>query len=203
MNSIRQHDVFHLMRNTSRAREGTLYSLAQRSLNTQYGWESPPPSRPNLTAHKNLILVIDDSPTVRKILVTCFSRAALRVKDFADGVEALRWLNAPEGEIPALIYLDLGLPRMDGYEILRWVRTKPELHNTVVIILSARDGILDRLKSRLAGAQAYITKPFRTQDILITTRAALDLPFPHHPIETPFTQVPPGIGGRDDGERKP
>jgi twitching motility two-component system response regulator PilG len=202
MNSIRQHDVSHLMQSTPCAREGREYPLPQKSAGTPGGWESLPPLRPGLTAqahlppHSNLILVIDDSPTVRKILVTCFSRAALRVKAFADGVEALRWLNTPEGEIPALIYLDLGLPRMDGYEVLRWVRTKPELRNTVVIILSARDGILERLKSRLAGAQAYVTKPFRTQDLVATTRAALGLPFSHQPPETPFIQVPSLTGGR-------
>jgi twitching motility two-component system response regulator PilG len=113
-----------------------------------------------------LIMVIDDSPTIRKILNVCLRRAGNEVRCFEDGLQALGWLNTSEARIPDLAIVDLGLPRLDGYEVIRLLKARPALENTVLVILSARDGILDRLKGRLVGAHAYLTKPFRTQTIL-------------------------------------
>lgn len=72
----------------------------------------------------------------------------------------------PGARIPELVIVDLGLPKLDGYEIIRLLKARPALENTVLVILSARDGILNRIKGRLVGAHAYLTKPFRTQTIL-------------------------------------
>lgn len=111
-------------------------------------------------------MVIDDSLVVRTILDTCLRRAGYEVKCFDDGLQALGWLNTAEARIPDLILVDLGLPRLDGYEIIRLFKARPALENTALVILSARDGILDRIKGRLVGAHAYLTKPFRTQTIV-------------------------------------
>lgn len=81
-------------------------------------------------------------------------------------MQALGWLNTTEARIPDLILVDLGLPRLDGYEIIRLLKARPALEDIVLVILSARDGILDRVKGRLVGAHAYLTKPFHTQTIL-------------------------------------
>ena len=113
-----------------------------------------------------LIIVIDDSLTIRKILSVCLRRADYEVRCFEDGLQALGWLNTSEARIPDLAIVDLGLPKLDGYEIIRMLKARPALDHTVLVILSARDGILDRVKGRLAGAHAYLTKPFRTQTIL-------------------------------------
>ena len=113
-----------------------------------------------------LVMVIDDSLVVRTILATCLRRAGYEVKCFEDGLQALGWLNTTEARIPDLIFVDLGLPRLDGYEIIKLLKARPTLEDTVLVILSARDGILDRVKGRLVGAHAYLTKPFRTQTIL-------------------------------------
>ena len=113
-----------------------------------------------------LIIVIDDSLTIRKILSVCLRRADYEVKCFEDGIQALGWLNTLEARIPDLAIVDLGLPKLDGYEIIRLLKARPALEHTVLVILSAHDGILDRVKGRLAGAHAYLTKPFRTQTIL-------------------------------------
>ncbi len=113
-----------------------------------------------------LIFVIDDSPVVRKTLEFSLRQAAVEVISFNDGVEALRWMTTPEARIPALVFVDIGLPKMDGYEIIRRFKNKPTFANTIFVILTRRDGIIDSLKSRLAGATIHMTKPFKTQDIL-------------------------------------
>lgn len=121
-----------------------------------------------------LVLVIDDSLIVRAILDTCLRRAGYEVKCFADGLQVLGWLNTGEARIPDLIFVDLGLPRLDGYEVIRLLKARPALADTVLVILSARDGILDRIKGRLVGARAYLTKPFKTHEILTAVQAQLE-----------------------------
>lgn len=119
------------------------------------------------------VIVIDDSLVIRKILETCLQRAGYEVRSFADGVEALRWLATPEARIPALILVDLGLPKLDGYEVIRHLKARPAFEQTVFVIVSRRDGVLDRLKGRLAGAHAYLTKPFQTGEVLAVVQAHL------------------------------
>ena len=115
---------------------------------------------------KGLVIVIDDSLTIRKLLDICLRCAGYQVQSFQDGVEAFRWLSLPETKVPALVLVDLNLPKMDGYEIIRLLKANPAFAQTIFVILSQRDGVLDRLKGRLIGAHAYLTKPFRTQAIV-------------------------------------
>jgi DNA-binding response OmpR family regulator len=68
---------------------------------------------------------------------------------------------------------------MDGYEVARRLKIKPQFSNTVIVMLSRRDGMIDRLKGRLAGAKDYITKPFKTQDIISVTESYLGMPASH------------------------
>jgi len=124
-------------------------------------------------------MVIDDSTTVRKIIETCLRRQGFQVMGFPDGIEAIRWLMEPASRVPDLVLLDIGLPKMDGYEVARRLKIKPQFSNTVIVMLSRRDGVIDRLKGRLAGAKDYITKPFKTQDIISITESYLGMPAPH------------------------
>jgi twitching motility two-component system response regulator PilG len=119
------------------------------------------------------VMVIDDSLVIRKILETCLRRAGYEVKSFSDGVEALQWCSTAEARIPALVLVDVGLPKLDGYDVIRYLKAKPALVRTVFVIVSRRDGVLDRLKGRLVGAHAYLTKPFKTQDLLTIIQAQL------------------------------
>jgi twitching motility two-component system response regulator PilG len=121
-----------------------------------------------------LVMVIDDALVVRAILDTCLRRAGYEVKCFQDGLQALGWLNTTEARIPDLIFVDLGLPRLDGYEIIRLLKARAALEDTMLVILSGRDGILDRIKGRLVGAHAYLTKPFKTKEILAMVQATLE-----------------------------
>jgi DNA-binding response OmpR family regulator len=123
---------------------------------------------------QSLIMVIDDALVVRAILDTCLRRAGYEVRCFEDGLQALGWLNTSEARIPDLIIVDLGLPRLDGYEIIRLLKARPALEDTVLVILSGRDGLLDRIKGRLVGAHAYLTKPFKTQEILAVVQTKLE-----------------------------
>lgn len=131
------------------------------------------------TGMNKLIMVIDDSTTVRKIITTCLGREGFFVVDFPDGVEAMRWLSQPNARIPELVILDIGLPKMDGYEVARRLKSKPQFSNTVIIMLSRRDGVIDRLKGRLAGAKDYISKPFKTQDIISVIESYVGIPAPN------------------------
>lgn len=85
----------------------------------------------------------------------------------------------PTSRVPDLVFLDIGLPKMDGYEVACRLKIKPQFSNTVIVMLSRRDGMIDRLKGRLAGAKDYITKPFKTQDIISVTELYLGIPAPH------------------------
>ncbi len=122
------------------------------------------------------VMVIDDSLVIRKILETCLRRAGYEVKSFPDGVEALHWCSTAEARIPALVLVDVGLPKLDGYDVIRHLKAKSALAQTIFIIVSRRDGVLDRLKGRLVGARAYLTKPFKTQDLLEMIQAQLGMP---------------------------
>lgn len=123
-----------------------------------------------------LVMVIDDSATVRKVIETCLSRQGFDVIDFPDGLAAMHWLSQPGARIPDLVILDIGLPKMDGYDVARRLKSKSQFANTVIIILSRRDGVIDRLKGRLAGAKDYITKPVKTQELITLIESYLGTP---------------------------
>jgi len=125
--------------------------------------------------HK-LVLAIDDSLTVRKIIETCLRREGLGVISFADGVEALRWLNGPEGRSPDLVLLDVNMPKMDGFEVARHLKARLHRRGTVIVMLTRRDGVIDRLKGRLAGAVDHLSKPFQVQQLLQVVAYHLGIP---------------------------
>lgn len=122
------------------------------------------------------VVVIDDSVVVRKIVEIILHRYGIACMSYQDGYEALRAFRANEDYVPDLIFLDIGLPRIDGYDLLRLLKMSPQFDHTTVVMLSGRDGVLDRLKSRLAGAKGYITKPFKTQELLSIALSCLEQP---------------------------
>ncbi len=115
------------------------------------------------------VVIIDDSIVVRKIVETSMGRAGIACLSFRDGYEALRALKTEMQRPPDLIFLDINLPRIDGFDLLRLLRSYPDFDQIAIVMLSSRDSVLDRVKSRLAGARAYMVKPFRTQDLLAVT----------------------------------
>jgi twitching motility two-component system response regulator PilG len=113
-----------------------------------------------------LVMIIDDSATVRKIVEVSLRREGIDYVSYPSGIEAVYALAERKNLIPDLVFLDISLPRMDGYTFAQYLKSHQQYDNTVIVMLSGHNGILDRLKGRLSGARDYMTKPFRTQDIL-------------------------------------
>lgn len=103
------------------------------------------------------ILVVDDSPTVLKIVGVTLERYGHEVLVAGNALQALAKLD--DGA-PDLIFLDISMPHMDGYQLCRLVRSNPLLSQIPVVMLSGKDGFFDKVRGRLAGATDYITKPF-------------------------------------------
>ncbi len=120
-----------------------------------------------------VVLVVDDSPTVRKIVQITLQRENIRVVTAGDGLSALAAVSDTQ---PDLILLDIVLPRMDGYNICHLVRNNPEYRDLPIIMLSGKDGIFDKMRGRLAGSTEYITKPFDSSELVQSVRRYLDTP---------------------------
>jgi len=110
------------------------------------------------------ILIVDDSPTIRKLVGMTLRKRGYRVMEAGDGREAIEVMQA-DG-FPDLFVLDVTMPRMDGYTLCRAIRDNPTTALTPVIMLSDRDGFLDRMRGRMAGSNQYLTKPFQP-DVLV------------------------------------
>lgn len=122
------------------------------------------------------VLVIEPSPTIRTILRVCLGRAGFLVFDFPDGVEALRWFHSPQAVPLDVALVETDLPTMDWLTLIRHVKGHPACAHMTLLMLSSRDGVLDRLKARVAGARGYVVKPFRTQDLLREVQRSLVVP---------------------------
>ena len=118
------------------------------------------------------ILVIDDSSTIRRSAEIFLSQAAYRVILAEDGFEALAKII---DHAPALIFCDILMPRLDGYQTCSLIRHSQQFHATPVVMLSSKDGLFDRARGMLAGANAYLTKPFTKDSLLKTVREQLQL----------------------------
>ncbi|MFI5273506.1 MAG: PleD family two-component system response regulator [Ktedonobacterales bacterium] len=118
-----------------------------------------------------VVLVVDDSPTVRKIVQLTLQRERIRVVTAGDGLSALATVA---DEQPDLILLDIMLPKMDGYNICQVVRKNMAYHDLPIIMLSGKDGLFDRMRGRLAGSTEYITKPFDSTELVQTVKRHLD-----------------------------
>jgi twitching motility two-component system response regulator PilG len=120
------------------------------------------------------VMVLDTSPTSRKILEVILRREGHQVACFADSLEALRFLSR-HGPADLLI-LGMALPKMDGFDVLKYLRGEPRFHSMVSIaLLSEHDGVLSRVKARLAGAQQVVMKPLVRQRIVALVSGYLGL----------------------------
>ncbi len=118
------------------------------------------PNRPN-------VLVVDDDPDVRGLVVRLLEGAGYDVTTASDGQEGLRALY---GARPDLVVLDLTMPRMDGWQTLERIR---EVSDVPVLVLTGRAAELETVRGLKAGADDYVTKPFRRQELLARVQALL------------------------------
>jgi len=109
------------------------------------------------------VLVIDDSNTIRRSAELYLRQAGCEVILAEDGFDALAKVTDHE---PQLIFVDIMMPRLDGYQTCALIKRHPRLAATPVVMLSSKDGLFDRARGRLAGSDLYITKPF-TRDALL------------------------------------
>jgi twitching motility two-component system response regulator PilG len=116
---------------------------------------------------KKKILVVEDSPTTRKVVVLTLKQKGYALMEAQDGLEALSKIDE---ERPDLILLDIILPKMDGYKILSLIKENKDLKDIPVIMLTSKDGFIDKCKGKLAGSTAYLTKPFEPKDLIKTVR---------------------------------
>ncbi len=114
-----------------------------------------------------LILIVEDEPSIARVLSAYLKKAGFEVVHASDGLQALELFRERE---PALVLLDVMLPGLDGWEVLQLIR---EHHSCPVIMLTARDGITDRLHGLDSGADDYMTKPFMPEEVVARVHAVL------------------------------
>jgi two-component system response regulator RegX3 len=125
------------------------------------------PVQETSVADPQLILVVDDEPSYRDALSVALQREGFAVDTAADGVEALERFEASR---PALVLLDVMLPRMSGVDVCREIRTTSR---TPIIMVTAKNAEIDAVVGLEVGADDYVTKPFRLRELIARVRAAL------------------------------
>ncbi len=116
------------------------------------------------------IMVIDDSPTIRKTAETLLVKEGYSVITAADGFEALAKVADHR---PDLIFIDIMMPRLDGYQACALIKNNARYAATPVIMLSSKDGLFDRARGRIVGSDEYLTKPFTRDELLGAVRTHL------------------------------
>jgi len=116
-----------------------------------------------VTGRAYRVMVVDDSKTIRRTAETLLRKEGFEVVTAMDGFEALGKIVDYQ---PDLIFLDIMMPRLDGYQTCALIKHHRIFRNTPVVMLSSRDGLFDRARGRVVGSDRYITKPFTKEDLL-------------------------------------
>ena len=111
---------------------------------------------------KPVVMIVDDSRTVRKLVQITLTRTGYDVMEAEDGVEAL---NAIAARRPDLILSDINMPKLDGYQLCKLVKKHDRTKDIPVVMLSGKDGVFDKLRGTMAGSDDFISKPFESDDL--------------------------------------
>ena len=109
------------------------------------------------------VLVIDDSNTIRRSAEIFLAQGGHEVLLAEDGFDALAKVN---DHTPALIFCDILMPRLDGYQTCAIIKRNPRFSHVPVIMLSSKDGLFDKARGRMVGSEDYLTKPFTKEQLL-------------------------------------
>jgi len=109
------------------------------------------------------VMVIDDSKTIRRTAETLLKKAGCEVLTATDGFEALSIIADNH---PDLIFVDIMMPRLDGYQTCALIKHNELYRGIPVIMLSSKDGLFDRARGRIVGSEQYLTKPFTRDELL-------------------------------------
>ncbi|MCD9006703.1 twitching motility protein [Luteimonas sp. 9C] len=113
------------------------------------------------------VMVIDDSKTIRRTAETLLRREGAEVVTAVDGFEALAKIADQK---PQIIFVDIMMPRLDGYQTCALIKNNQVFRNTPVIMLSSKDGLFDKARGRIVGSEQYVTKPFTREELLDAIR---------------------------------
>jgi twitching motility two-component system response regulator PilH len=116
------------------------------------------------------VLVVEDSVTQREMIEDLLKGSGLTVKTAGDGVEALEQM---QGSCPDIVVMDIVMPRMNGYELCRRIKTDPKTERVPVVMCSSKGEEFDRYWGMKQGADAYIAKPFQPQELVGTVKQLL------------------------------
>lgn len=109
------------------------------------------------------VMIIDDSKTIRRTAELLLQKAGYEVVTAEDGFDALAKIADTE---PEIIFVDIMMPRLDGYQTCALIKNNSKFRSTPVVMLSSKDGIFDKAKGRVVGSDSYLTKPFSRDDLL-------------------------------------
>ncbi len=109
------------------------------------------------------VMVIDDSKTIRRTAEILLKKAGCDVITATDGFEALALIADKH---PDVIFVDIMMPRLDGYQTCALIKHSDQFKQTPVIMLSSKDGLFDRARGRIVGSEQYLTKPFTKDELL-------------------------------------
>ena len=109
------------------------------------------------------VMVIDDSKTIRRTAETLLKKEGCEVITANDGFEALSKIADHN---PHIIFVDIMMPRLDGYQTCALIKHNQKFKHTPVIMLSSKDGLFDRARGRIVGSEQYLTKPFTKEELL-------------------------------------
>lgn len=112
-------------------------------------------------------MVIDDSKTIRRTAETLLKKAGCNVITAIDGFDALAKIADNK---PDIIFIDIMMPRLDGYQACALIKNNSAFKSTPVIMLSSKDGLFDKAKGRVVGSDQYLTKPFSKDELLDAIR---------------------------------
>jgi twitching motility two-component system response regulator PilG len=113
------------------------------------------------------VMVIDDSKTIRRTAETLLKREGADVVTATDGFEALAKIADQQ---PQIIFVDIMMPRLDGYQTCALIKNNQLFKSTPVIVLSSKDGLFDKARGRIVGSEQYVTKPFTREELLDAIR---------------------------------
>lgn len=113
------------------------------------------------------VMIIDDSATIRRSAETMLSQEGCVVETAVDGFEALAKIAHMQ---PQLIFVDIMMPRLDGYQTCAIIKNNDKFKATPVIMLTSKDGLFDKARGRVVGSDQYLTKPFTRDELLSAVR---------------------------------
>jgi twitching motility two-component system response regulator PilG len=113
------------------------------------------------------VLVVDDSATIRRSAETMLANEGFKVFTAENGFEALSKITRHR---PDLIFVDIMMPRLDGYQTTAIIKNNAEFRDTPVIMLTSKDGLFDKARGRVVGSDLYLTKPFTREELLTAVK---------------------------------